>query len=1129
MNKSTIFKTFDSKIDKWTSKIGIFGKSFNELGTAVNNAFESVFDAAINNSEKNVGFWESLKNNLFSTKEDKDWIKNSLGEIISQDNIDSYIKQLDLDFAKEKLAGIFNYETLVKQNKKSWQDYFDTLDDSENYLVNLIKNTDDLSKLEGKDLVDACNNAREAALNHNLELQNMSFSAKAGKVALKGLVMAGNMLATWAVSKAIELVVQKFDDWIHRAENAKKAADEMASALKSANDSLKSQKNLITRVEESYEKLSNGVDSLGNNVSLSKDDFADYQDICNQIAEYYPQMVSAWTKEGNAVVDLKEKVDELKTAYEEERIAALNSFVASADKIVDSYNLNADYSSSSGYDRTSGYKQKIAALQAYRDALLEDSTIIFDLLENGGDGFSKYDLQNALKEEASIGDYTMEQLPDHLNSVIKNLQTKLSQEDDSMKQMLINMFALDSSDYKTLSDEAYQIGTSLINSLESDFFDNKNAGDYREFVDDLLKQFTSENEDKINSSFSSLLNLDNEKDNLSVSEYKERINKIISDLQTYLDLDENIVELMVNAQISDDTSLQSTDILINNVKEKLQDDFDNKVGELTLEELQIAAEQIEVSNDTLLTWEELKQKIQEAKGETTIAALANKDYAGSFKTIKEATNEVLNNKKLFDEAIEKTKNGEYLDYDTVSNLIELDPSLANEFVKTADGYKIGIDALIAANEKYVQSKGAESLKSKIEETNTDIANAQAKINSLSEEKARLEAEILANEDNDQYNRDDAYKRISEIDEQINGFTNSVTEGKNAIAAYNLILGEIGEKASTIKTMFSSDISSSYELLNSTIEDFNSNGIINLSTLEKIKDAYPELKGVVDQYLRGVINENELIAKLTESYEQDENGYYQYLLAKLGYNEDYVNAAFNGDDGIVEYFAKNYEIDLTNFRDYISRKKAVQATFDSYVAGGISEWWTEAGGWTEKFLNLDDRQKHGISDIVSQYQNALEELEGFEDPDSKFQKELAGIREKTQNSLKADKESSTSSSAEETKKTFDWIERAIEKVQKAFGKLGDAARSVYKTFTVRNKGLYSEIDLINKEIKLQEKAYTQYMKKAASVGISSDLANKVQNGAIDISEYDSSTAEIIEEYKEWYENAPLYSNVWRYSI
>ena len=177
---------------------------------------------------------------------------------------------------------------------------------------------------------------------------------------------------------------------------------------------------------------------------------------------------------------------------------------------------------------------------------------------------------------------------------------------------------------------------------------------------------------------------------------------------------------MVNAQISDDASLQSTDILINNVKEKLQDDFDNKVGELTLEELQIAAEQIEVSDDTLLTWEELKQKIQEIKDETTIAALANKDYSDSFKKIKETANEVLKNKQIFNGAIEKTKNGENLDYDTVSALIELDPSLADKFIKTADGYRIAVDALIAANEKYVQSKGADSLKSKIEEANTEI-------------------------------------------------------------------------------------------------------------------------------------------------------------------------------------------------------------------------------------------------------------------------------------------------------------------------------------------------------------------------------------------------------------------------
>ena len=48
-----IFKTFDSDIDKWTAKIGIFGKSFNELVTAANNAFKSVINN-LDNFDENV-------------------------------------------------------------------------------------------------------------------------------------------------------------------------------------------------------------------------------------------------------------------------------------------------------------------------------------------------------------------------------------------------------------------------------------------------------------------------------------------------------------------------------------------------------------------------------------------------------------------------------------------------------------------------------------------------------------------------------------------------------------------------------------------------------------------------------------------------------------------------------------------------------------------------------------------------------------------------------------------------------------------------------------------------------------------------------------------------------------------
>lgn len=248
-----IFKTFDSNIDKWTSKIGIFEKSFNELGTAVNNAFKS----AIDNFDENVGFWKSLKNNLFS-KKDKDWIKNSLGEIISKENIDRYIVELDLDSAKEKLIDIFDWEGLVNQNKKTWQDYFDTLDDDEKYIVDLIKNTNDLSKLTGEDLVDANQQARIAIIAHNEAIKNSTLAAKAGKIALQGLAIAGNMLATWAILKGIQLATSAIDHFVNRVKYAQEAMKEAQKAIDESQNKLKSANEVISENKKRFLELRQG-------------------------------------------------------------------------------------------------------------------------------------------------------------------------------------------------------------------------------------------------------------------------------------------------------------------------------------------------------------------------------------------------------------------------------------------------------------------------------------------------------------------------------------------------------------------------------------------------------------------------------------------------------------------------------------------------------------------------------------------------------------------------------------------------------------------------------------------------------------------------------------------------------
>lgn len=112
-------------------------------------------------------------------------------------------------------------------------------------------------------------------------------------------------------------------------------------------------------------------------------------------------------------------------------------------------------------------------------------------------------------------------------------------------------------------------------------------------------------------------------------------------------------------------------------------------------------------------------------------------------------------------------------------------------------------------------------------------------------------------------------------------------------------------------------------------------------------------------------------------------------------------------------------------------------------------------------------------------------------------------------------SSGSSSEEKEPKVFDWVEIAIDRISSAVDKLKTIATSTYNTLKTRLSATYKEITKVNEQIAVQQKAYDKYISKANSVGLSSDLVSKVQNGSIEIGDYDEDIAEQITEYQEWY--------------
>lgn len=113
---------------------------------------------------------------------------------------------------------------------------------------------------------------------------------------------------------------------------------------------------------------------------------------------------------------------------------------------------------------------------------------------------------------------------------------------------------------------------------------------------------------------------------------------------------------------------------------------------------------------------------------------------------------------------------------------------------------------------------------------------------------------------------------------------------------------------------------------------------------------------------------------------------------------------------------------------------------------------------------------------------------------------------------------SSSSDEDKIEAFDWIEIAIDRIERAIDRLKKTAESTYKALKTKLGATADEITKVNQEIALQQQAYDRYMQEANSVGLDADLAEKVRNGTIDISQYDEDTRNLISDYQDWYEKA-----------
>lgn len=548
--QSMIFKTFNSDIDKISAKWGIFGRSFNDIGTAITNKLID-FNDEFERSGKIASSWkntDSIWKRLYPSKET---IQSQMIDIEAL-----FPKQTD-EYFSSLLNGLTQQQNLINATKGSWTEYFKNLGEGEKWQIEFVQNTD-LQKASLDDVKKAYEVARQGAIDHNAALKQQTLGAKAATIGMKALSIATNIALSMGVAFAIQEIIKLFDNLIHQVDNAKEALDEFNTTVKEGRDKLKSQSDFLNSDDiKAWEKLSKGVDQYGNSISLTSEQFDQYHSISNQIAEMFPEMVQGWDEQGNAILRCKGNIEELNKAYKESQDNFYQAILTSQKDVIKDYNTFTN-----GSILTDGNKVDIAAIQRFIDNG-------FIQASQGGDA-------NSIIE----GDYNIEKILDELG--LDNIENDIMQQQELVRYLntLINTqnsyyssikeimtaYSHFASETSGLNTEASSIINKLINSTDYTFFDGKDYSDITIWIQRLID--TLKNNPDLSVSINDFINFDS--DSVSEAAYKEEIENFIQKLKN-MGLSEDIITQIKIAFEIDDSVNPEREKAIENLAKKSSD------------------------------------------------------------------------------------------------------------------------------------------------------------------------------------------------------------------------------------------------------------------------------------------------------------------------------------------------------------------------------------------------------------------------------------------------------------------------------------------------------------------------------------------------------------------------------
>lgn len=356
-----------------------------------------------------------------------------------------------------------------------------------------------------------------------------------------------------------------------------------------------------------------------------------------------------------------------------------------------------------------------------------------------------------------------------------------------------------------------------------------------------------------------------------------------------------------------------------------------------------------------------------------------------------------------------------------------------------------------------------------------------------------------------------------------------------------MLRDLTDKDRKDTTTNLADLKNEADIIKEIQSELEETGNIGVDSMKKITKQYPEAKAALSDYMQGIISEQELFSQLETVYENDKNQYIQSVVDKSQTDEEFFNAVMTNYPELYNELQTLYDDDVDNWSNMEKAKLEITNKAIKELAGVWSDYfkvvqdangklmvqttgWYDAGMYSadpDEVEAMDEEYNNmynHFQSIVDGANAAVDALDNysFKQVSSSINVDWKGLGKDSSSSSSG---SDSSSSSEPSPQDFNWVERLLSKISKAYDRLKNKVSDTTRTWLNRNNALSDSMETLLSEINAQSDAYDFYMDRFNSYDLSDYYKDQIANGSFNIETvYDENLKDAISDCQDLYDKA-----------